>query len=500
MKKGTPSVFKKGSPKRKVMIGLLFLVIILAILLGIYQFKKQKLADQKTTDKIETIKRRTIVNSVSGTGTVVSKNDESVTADMTGMEIKEVLVKTGDTVQAGDTLFVFDTSALTKQRDADMEQVNSLTEEKAKRQKDSETSSAASEAERQTQMASTKQSIAETTTEYETAQADLASTEQTYNQLVASGTSPASLQATQLQTVIEAKKTNVSTLKTRLDTENDTLLSLQNTDTAATAAATLQQYNQTTDATIQTLNSQIQTLDQQISKGTIKASIAGTVTSVSAREHTTYTGGTLAEIEGTDSFLIEAKVDEYDIADVAVNMPVRIKTDATRNTEMNGTVTYVAVKATEDNSSLSSLSGSLSGVNLDSLSGSTSSAPSYLVRIAITDQNSRLRLGMNAKISIITASKENVLSVPYEAIQKHKDGTNYIQLVKTVKNKAKKNKAGKYSTQEQTVTTGLEGTYYTEIASEDVKEGMKVLVPGTDSSSSVEDLLNMMGSDAGVSN
>ena len=43
----------------------------------------------------------------------------------------------------------------------------------------------------------------------------------------------------------------------------------------------------------------------------------------------------------------------------------------------------------------------------------------------------------------------------------------------------------------------MEGTYYVEIISSEIKEGMQVLVPTGEENSTVDDLLNMMGSAAG---
>nr|MCR4673517.1 hypothetical protein [Lachnospiraceae bacterium] len=53
-------------------------------------------------------------------------------------------------------------------------------------------------------------------------------------------------------------------------------------------------------------------------------------------------------------------------------------------------------------------------------------------------------------------------------------------------------------TKEVDVTTGLEGSYYTEISSPDIKEGMQVVVPTDDANQSVDELLNMVGNAGGV--
>lgn len=69
-----------------------------------------------TVDIIEpetaTVERRTLVESVSATGKVASIDSKTVTALVTGVEIKSVNVKVGDVVSEGDVLCVLDSSAL----------------------------------------------------------------------------------------------------------------------------------------------------------------------------------------------------------------------------------------------------------------------------------------------------------------------------------------------------------------------------------------------------
>ena len=113
----------------------------------------------------------------------------------------------------------------------------------------------------------------------------------------------------------------------------------------------------------------------------------------------------------------------------------------------------------------------------------------YKVQIELLTQNDRLRLGMNAKLSIITNSKNDVWTVPFEAIFERDDGTKYIEILKDEETKEK---------EELDVQTGIEGTYYVEIKSDKLKEGMKVVLPEVDTSNSIESLIEAMGADVGV--
>lgn len=224
--------------------------------------------------------------------------------------------------------------------------------------------------------------------------------------------------------------------------------------------------------------SQINTLKDQIEDGTVKSTVSGTVTEVNVKKGDLYTGTTIATIEGTEEFIIEAEIDEYDIPDVEVGMKVLIKTDATREEELEGRITYVASSATNSAAGISGMS-----------SASVSTNATYKIEISLNTQNDRLRLGMNAKLSIITEMEEDVWSVPYNAIYEREDGTHYIEVAKddTGENK-----------EELNVTLGIEGTYYTEIKSSELKSGMKVVLPKVETGNSVEQLLEMMGADAGI--
>ncbi len=226
-------------------------------------------------------------------------------------------------------------------------------------------------------------------------------------------------------------------------------------------------------------SAQINAYKEQIENGTVKATVAGTVTSVNVKKGDLYTGTTIATIEGTEEFIVEAEIDEYDIPDIKVGMKVLIKTDATRDEEMQGRITYVASSASSNQTaSMAGMTGT-----------STGSSATYKVEIALDSQNDRLRLGMNAKLSIITEMQENVWAVPYNAIYEREDGSHYIEIAKDEEGTEK---------EELTVTTGIEGTYYTEIKSTDLKDGMKVILPQVEASNSMEALIEMMGADAGI--
>lgn len=226
--------------------------------------------------------------------------------------------------------------------------------------------------------------------------------------------------------------------------------------------------------------SQINTLKEQIEDGVVKSTVSGTVTNVNVKKGDLYTGSTIATIEGTEQFIIEAEIDEYDIPDVEVGMKVLIKTDATRDEELEGKITYVASSATN--------SSAVAGMTGTTTTAAGTNA-TYKIEISLDTQNDRLRLGMNAKLSIITEMEEDVWSVPYNAIYEREDGTNYIEIAKDENGENK---------EEIDVTKGIEGSYYAEIKSDKLKPDMKVILPKVEAGDSMQELLEMMGADAGI--
>ncbi len=266
--------------------------------------------------------------------------------------------------------------------------------------------------------------------------------------------------------------------------------------------------------------------EEIINNRVVTAPTSGTITNLSVAEDATFNGTEVCLIEGADSLCISSEIGEYDIPDIKEGMKVRIKTEATRNQELEGIITSVATTPTTTGlNSLTNLmtsnlmTGMMSGTS--SSSGSSSSGGvSYTIKIDILTISDRLRLGMNAKLSIITNMKEKVLAVPYDAINTREDGTKYIVTVADdfdVEKIAKEHKKEKMlkatqdlektaipnellegNTKEIDIKTGIEGTYNVEIESNEIYENMNVVVNKSSVTNSIEALLEMMGAAAGT--
>lgn len=129
-----------------------------------------------------------------------------------------------------------------------------------------------------------------------------------------------------------------------------------------------------------------------------------------------------------------------------------IKANALEDVEMSGTISKVINFAS---------SGSNTTPNMEGMSNG-SSGGSYSAEITI-DGETKLLLGMNAKAEIILAEKKNALSIAYDSILTEDNGKTYVYL-------AQENN-GEYTVKKVPITIGEEGDYYTEISSEQLKEG-----------------------------
>ena len=202
-----------------------------------------------------------------------------------------------------------------------------------------------------------------------------------------------------------------------------------------------------------------------------------------------YNGETLFVIQDMEHFVVEASVDEYDISKISKDLKAVVKTDATGDEQLKGTVSFVAPTP---NSTASS------GGN----TGTANTSPAYKVRIDLEDYDERLRVGMTAKTSIILDSRENVFAVAYDCVQTDEEGNDYIEVLDepignhgnedsrngnpTGKGPGNRNfsdasanadnAGGKTGASRKIfVEKGMESDYYVEIISDELTEGMQVV-------------------------
>ncbi|MEO8581274.1 MAG: efflux RND transporter periplasmic adaptor subunit [Patescibacteria group bacterium] len=142
---------------------------------------------------------------------------------------------------------------------------------------------------------------------------------------------------------------------------------------------------------------------------------------------TTVTGINLSatdafELVDPTSLYFEAQVDELDVSQIQNGQGASIELDAYPDEHFDSSVQYVSYKSAQ-----------------------TSTSTVYLVQLPMAQLNlNKFRLGMNGDALITLQTKQNVLSVPLDAITV-KDGKTYVSV-----------KSGENQAEDKEITTGLE--------------------------------------------
>ena len=144
---------------------------------------------------------------------------------------------------------------------------------------------------------------------------------------------------------------------------------------------------------------------------------------------------------------IEVNVSEADIGEVKEGQDVTYTLDGYPNSEFYGKVTQVRISPT-----------------------TVSNVVTYSVIVTVDNSDLKLKPGMTANVSIITAKNENVLCVPNIALKftPKTDGTKYKTQGLWIKDGLKLTRID--------IKTGASDDSYTEVISDNIKEGEKVLV------------------------
>lgn len=201
----------------------------------------------------------------------------------------------------------------------------------------------------------------------------------------------------------------------------------------------------------------IQKMQNTLEDATITAPVSGVVTAVYAKVGEPG-NGLLFVVEDTQSLKINTKIKEYDVANIREGMPVVIKSDATGDQEISGTVTYIAPAAIKTEAGNTQTGGNDSNVEFEA-------------EVQVNDPNCGLRIGMNTRLTVLLEEKQDVFGVPYDAVVEKADGSTVVYAAVEQQTGGKNSS---YVVTEIPVTTGLETDFYIEITG-GVTPGMAVI-------------------------
>lgn len=202
----------------------------------------------------------------------------------------------------------------------------------------------------------------------------------------------------------------------------------------------------------------IQKMQNTLEDATITAPVSGVVTAVYAKVGEPG-NGLLFVVEDTQLLKINTKIKEYDVANIREGMPVVIKSDATGDQEISGTVTYIAPAAVKTEAGNTQTGGNDSNVEFEA-------------EVQVNDPNCGLRIGMNTRLTVLLEEKQDVFGVPYDAVVEKADGSTVVYAAVEQQNSGKNSS---YVVTEIPVTTGLETDFYIEISGGEVTPGMAVI-------------------------
>lgn len=248
----------------------------------------------------------------------------------------------------------------------------------------------------------------------------------------------------QQETTIDTLEDNIDTAKDAYDTATKSYdFIVKNQNSTVESAKKGQELSNLTNNTDREQDA-VDSLEEQLEKIIVKAPMSGTVTSINYDNGDRYASGTLLMIQDCSEYEVEAYVGEYDISDIEIGQKVLVKTEATRDEELEGVIDYI------------SPTGIKQGANT-----------TYKVRIKFNTKNERLRLDMSASLSIIIAESEKAVTVPYNAIQEDENGKTFIEV----------SRDNGVSFEKINVEVLMESNYYTEIKLNDkIKLGDTVKV------------------------
>jgi len=316
-------------------------------------------------------------------------------------------------------------------------------------------------------------------TDLETAKTELATAQSDYDSKKSAYDSAVS--------ATESARQSVQSASDSVASANRSVESAQSSLNNTTESANSNVYTQAQAAKSNELSAQSNTLSakqeieksqEELSKATVYASQDGTVTNVNIVKGQTYSGTDAVVIDNVTSLKATADIDEAQIPSIQVGQKVQIKTDATGDEVLNGTVVFVSPTATKNSTKTTDTTSTTASVS--------KSRATYRVDVQIDDSNENLRLGMTAKMTFITASSENAIAVPSSDIKTSDDGSKYVVI---------QTKDG--STKNVTVTTGISDDFYTEITGGDLKEGEMIVESDMDENSA-DATLESMGTDGGI--
>ena len=489
--------FKRHNPlhwfkrHKKLTIFLVILLLILAFVLS--QLGRTAAASKALTYQFvrtTTLQKTSLTDSVSVTGTVASGSTASVTASdsVKTYKVTAVNVAVGDTVKAGDVIATLDTSDVEKQIETAQQNYSDTLDQ-------AETSYTQSVEDQSTNLTQLQEDLAKAQEDYDTLGLDRYSSMQdptmadkTNREIVEYYYGLYAEKIAQLENTIaslqiqltnaekdgnadqkEAIDGQLSNYKSQLSTTMAQCsipeLGLQGFDAVKQAYDSIdggasnykqkletaqQQYDNAVTTNSRNVDSAetkleqasrtpdtLTTLQSTLEDCTLTATMDGTITELNATVGSVCTG-TVATIQDVSDLTVEVTIPASSVGKLSTGMQCNITSDATGDATITGTLTRIDPVANEEGS--------------------------FGATVTVNGSDTGLLIGISAQVEIVISEKDDIFTVPRDAVGTHDDGSSYV-LRKTG------GEGVDMTFEEVDVTTGDSNDYYIEISGDDLNEG-----------------------------
>jgi len=188
----------------------------------------------------------------------------------------------------------------------------------------------------------------------------------------------------------------------------------------------------------------IQSLQNELEKAQILSPVSGTVTEILAEEGA-LGSGLLFVIQDADNLIVKTNISEFDLASINLGDRVSIRTDATGDTVFTGTLERIAPTSTPG--------------------GGYATFESEVAVFGAAG----LRIGMSARLSIVTEQRSDVLVLPTHAVVASVGDESVIFIAVPVED-------GGYIAEAVAVYTGMQTQRLVEVWAEGLEDGALVIV------------------------
>ncbi|EKQ57023.1 MULTISPECIES: efflux RND transporter periplasmic adaptor subunit [unclassified Clostridium] len=464
-KKGLESkeIIEKGLAKKKFftkkkIISIVSVLLVIVLGVTIYKVKFAKTKTTQSSVKYTVLKKTNIASTISSSGAIKSGDSTNIYSNLE-YNVASINVEIGDVVKKGDILATIDTSTLQEQL-SEAEQTLAANEQKnnlslASAQQKYENLKYLHDNNLQTDVINAEKAV-------DSAKLDMESKSRTYEY------DKVMFQNGEISKEdLSAAETNYENAKGAYDKATVALEATKvNAEQSLAEAKTAYESAQ---ATANDKSSRLAYEDKKkkLEDAQVVATVDGTVTNVNAVVGV-QASGALFVIQDLNNLIVNASVDETDVAKVKVGQRVEITTDASGADIIPGQVVSVepvSSTASASTSSTSTSSGKTS-TSTSTTSNSTSSDVSFTVKVQLTGHNDKVKVGMNSVVNIITDEKDDVYSVPYGAVTKSNGQDVVYAAVKQDK---------QYVVKEIPITKGIESSTNVEIEGSDLSDGLFIL-------------------------